>query len=275
MAKTTATCIICGNIHPTANLIKVANPKTHYSYICPTCAQNTEGYNSNEANQTNTTGKKEKNFSITIGTELETSANMNQDRLKVLESYGWVATDDCSISGPEYKSPVFHNLNGVAKLLYSVLESPETGAGLPDAECGTHVNVWSEHLNVNDFDHIRHYYRTIFRPLFDAICRDGSHNELFGRRMNGWCDEFSPMAHCALINMESCKRSHPRIEFRICKYVENRQFMNCLKFASECMKTIAVNFCFHYSETDVEHNHHKAQVTAKKLVKVYNKYRGL
>lgn len=275
MAKTKAKCIICGNIHPTHSMRKVLNPKTHYSFICESCMNSEDDYWSNEANAPVTTGVKAKRFPITTGFEFETSANMNQDRLRVLESYGFVATEDGSISGHEYKSPVFHNLNGIAKLMYSVCESPETGAGIPDEDCGTHVNVWCDTLDEDDFWNIRAYYRSIFRPLWLAVRNDSDHDKLFGRKMNDWCAYCDCDIHKSMVNMERNKVRHPRIEFRICKYTENAQFMNCLKFANECMKAIAVNFCAHYYGSNMETIQHKADLTGKKLVKIYNKYRGL
>lgn len=279
--KKTAKCIVCGNVHGVEEMKKVVNPKTHYSYMCSHCFYQVGGYSSNEANATNSTGTKEKTISITTGIELETSGDMDQRRLKVLESYNWKATEDCSISGYEYKSPVFNNLNGLAKLLYSVLDSPETGAGIPDRRCGTHVNVWSNELDSNDWQRIQNRYSLIFKDLYNEVVNDRNHDKLFGRKMNGWCDGFGTFHEC-MINMESCKKSHPRIEFRICKYHDNVQFMNCLKFCNECMKTILVNYSRNY-KTDAEvgaakataHNDHKAEITAKKLVKVYKKYRGL
>ena len=291
MCKTTARCQVCGRELATSEMKKVDNPKTHYGYICQHCLNSEDYYSSNEANATKTTGTKEKTLSITTGFEFETSDNMDSKRLKMLEHYGFKATSDGSISGSEYKSPIFNNLNGIAKLMYSMVDSPETGAGFPNLqECGCHVNVWSNELNGKDWQRIQHYYNIIFKPLYDTVANDENAYKLFGRgiKNNRYAYYFKGFGlhHETMINMqtEKLESGHPRIELRICAYANNKQFMNCLRFSNDFMKTILVNFSKNYmtdatarqlgktSEFATAHNRHKAEITAQKLVKVYNKY---
>lgn len=290
MCKTTAKCQVCGRELVTSEMQKVKNPKSHYGYICSHCLRSEDYYSSNEANSTKTTGTKEKTVSITTGFEFETSDNMDANRLKMLEHYGFKATSDGSISGSEYKSPIFNNLNGIAKLMYSMVDSEETGAGFPNLnECGCHVNVWSSDLNEKDWQRIQNYYNIIFKPLYDAVANDANAYKLFGRGIkNSRYDTYYyrgfGLHHETMVNMQSNKITHPRIELRICAYANNKQFMNCLRFANDFMKTILVNFSRNYmtdsqaqamgktSEFATAHNRHKAEITAQKLVKVYNKY---
>lgn len=293
MCKTIVKCAVCGQMFSKDECVKVNSPKTHYEYICEEHHEWIMNY-STEVNSGNLYEHMmklkgvldEKGFkksvakviSITTGFEFEVGFGVNEELARILMTYGYTRTEDCTVVA-EYKSPIYRNLNGIAKLLYSVVEN---GMGSIGREAGTHVNVWSEDLNSEDFDHIRQYYNTLFLELYETVKRDRNHNELFGRLMDdsdglggSWADGFSNSAHACFINTEWCKREHPRIEFRLCRYDNNKQFMNCLKFCNECMKTILINFCKHYKEYDHANNNHKAKVTSKKLVKVYRKYRGL
>lgn len=297
--KTTATCSQCGHEFKTIDMIKVKNPKTHYSFMCHDCHRQKYGYYDEVGENLfserlvlkkvlEVKGFKKsvsKKVSITTGFELEVGYGVDVEPFRVLMDYGYMPTSDSTVQ-IEYKSPIYRNLNGIAKLLYSVIEN---GAGSIGNGAGTHVNVWSEDLNKKDFQRIRKYYWSLFKPLYDTVCNDRNNHELFGRNINecGWADGFGNNEHSAFINTEACKADHPRIEFRLCKYENNEQFMNCLKFANECMKTIMINFSNNFMtdneaiamgktpEYATKHNLHKAEITANKLVKVYKKYRGL
>lgn len=290
--KLTAKCNVCGHEFPVSEMFKVEDRITHYSYQCPDCHERMGDYSSEVQDDYFTRmminkgtlieggfkSDKSKNISITTGIEWEVGYGVDETKHRILMKYGWMRSDDGTVQA-EYKSPIYKNLNGIAKLLYSVVEN---GSGSIGRGSGTHVNVWSEELDSNDWLRIQKRYKTIFRPLYEAIMNDENHDELFGRMANDWCDGFG-LYHECLINMQDNKYSHPRIEFRICKYHDNKQFMNCLKFCNECMKTILVNFSRNYM-TDIQagssvkatkNNDHKAEITAQKLVKVYKKYRGL
>lgn len=292
--KTTAKCLICGNTHSTANMHKVENRITHYSYMCPTCYEFMLSYFNSEIGDDNpyvrkmvrkgilTEDGKKIGYAVksgeTIGFEFEVGHGVDETKARILQKSGFTRTEDGTVQA-EYKSPILTTLNGIPKLLYSVVEN---GMGSIGNGAGTHVNVWNSSLTSRDFVRIRNRYEMIFRPLFEAVRNDSHHEELFGRKMNRWCNECNANEHCSMVNMEAHKESSPRIEFRICMYHDNKQFMNCLKFCKDCMKTIRVNFCENYwtdseygTTKATEHNNHKAEITAQKLVHLYKKYRGL
>ena len=281
--KTTAKCQICGCEMRTAYMVKIIDRRTHYSYQCQECNARMLGYGYEAGdddyynNLMNAKGilvdgvyKSNVNKSglITTGFELEVGQGVDEEHFKILQNYGYARTSDCTVKA-EYKSPVYRNLNGIAKLLYSVVEN---GAGSVGNGAGTHINVWAEDLGVYDFDIIREYYESIFKPLYSAIMMDGEHDVLFGRKANTWCNGFSASAHETLINVQENKRSCPRIELRICKYNNNKQFMNCLKFSNEMMKAIKLHFVEKFDA--LGDNTKIAQKTASKLVRIYCKYRG-
>ena len=301
MCKTMVRCAVCGEMFSKEECRKVKSPKTHYEYVCEEHHELMYGYFNSEVGSGNEyelmmklkgimeeNGFKKsvaKKISITTGFEFEVGRGVNEELARILMTYGYMRTHDGTVQA-EYKSPIYRNLNGIAKLLYSVVEN---GMGSIGRGAGTHVNVWSEELDSKDWKRIQRRYNTIFRPLYEAIRNDSNHAELFGRHMSdtdGYADGFG-LHHCTVINMEDGKEDSPRIEFRLCKYDNNTQFMNCLKFCNECMKTILVNYSRNFitdteatrkgmtTEEATKHNEHKARITANKLVKVYNKYRGL
>ena len=290
--KTTAKCNICGNEFKTIDLIQVKDPITHYSYQCRRCHNIMLDYTAEVSSnsfqrlmenkgvlvENGYKTDKAKNIPVSTGIEWEVGEGVDESKHRILLKYGWARSHDCTVQA-EYKSPIYRNLNGIAKLLYSVVENGSESIG---EGAGTHVNVWCEELNSKDWKRIQNRYNTIFRPLYDEIMNDNNHELLFGRKANRWCRGFG-LYHECLINMQDDKEAHPRIEFRICKYDNNAQFMNCLKFCNEVMKTITVNYSRNYmtdreagnAEAATKHNNHKAEITAQKLVKVYRKYRGL
>ena len=283
--KKTARCQVCGSELHVDDMVKVTDPKTHYSYQCHECHSRMMGYFT-EVNENNfyqncmlakgaiVDGGFKTNVSkrglITTGFELEVGYGVDESKFRKLQNDGFTRTSDCTVQA-EYKSPIYRNLNGIAKLLYSVIDND---AGSVGEGAGTHVNVWSEALSSDDFDIIRMYYAYLFKPLYKAIMKDSNHDELFGRKANDWCNEFGCEVHESLINMQSEKRSHPRIELRICRYNTNKQFMNCLKFSNEFMQAIITHFVNKVCLTDNHINRKNARKCAKKLVMIYGKYRG-
>ena len=293
MCKTMVRCSVCGEMFAKDECVKVISPKTHYEYICEEHHEMMLGYGSEVGSENlyemmmKLKGVMEENgfkksvakvVSITTGFEFEVGYGVDEELARILMTYGYVRTSDCTVQA-EYKSPIYRNLNGIAKLLYSVVEN---GMGSIGTSAGTHVNVWSENLNTLDYDRIRYFYDELFYELYEFVNEDDEHSTLFGRDIDDtdddgrkWAKGFGNDVHASFINTERCKRNHPRVEFRLCKYDNNKQFMTCLKFCNECMKTIMINFCNNYKENDMTHNLHKARVTSKKLVRVYKKYRGL
>ena len=71
------------------------------------------------------------------------------------------------------------------------------------------------------------------------------------------------------------------IEFRACKFVNDKQYMNAVHFCDDVIKAVVVNFVEHFNDTPKDarrypnqtaYRKHKAQTTANKLVKLFEKY---
>ena len=110
----------------------------------------------------------------------------------------------------------------------------------------------------------------------------------FGRLPNSWAEPVTMqdpsgnydggyMKHSAMFNLQ---HDHT-IEFRQAKFVNAAQYMAVAKFAKDCANAIIENFIKHFNDTEWDRNRypkrtdyrkHKADVTAKKLVKLYEKY---
>lgn len=279
MTRKKAECTVCGRTFDVSEMVKMEDKKTHYSYQCQSCHERVDGYHFEDFKQVGKTKK----IPVTIGCEHEFSGlTFSQlEAVKILKNYGYNETLDSTVQR-EYKSPIIRNLNNVPKLLRTVYEGNDIRN---DSAAATHVNVWCDGLSTREYRRIRNYYDILFKEFYEAVrASRADAKALFGRSMNGWCRGFSNSEHSCLVNTEACKEDKPRLELRICKYQKNEQFMNCLHFATDFMKTIIVNFLNHYmtdkeaiemgktAEFATKNNTHKAKVTAGKLARLYAKY---
>jgi hypothetical protein len=110
----------------------------------------------------------------------------------------------------------------------------------------------------------------------------------FGRAPNHWAQavtfqdpsgdyEGYRMKHETMFNLQ---HDHT-IEFRQAKFVNAEQYMKVAKFAKDVTNAIIENFIKHFMDTEWDtrryptrtaYRKHKADVTAQKLVKLYEKY---
>ena len=240
-------------------------PKAGYAYMCRDCFTEMLSYGAESVEKIG----KPKRCPVTTGVELEIPHgydNQQYDALRVLRDSGWIPSHDCTVS-IEYKSPIFYNLNHFPKQLRSVME--ENGIELnPHGEAGTHINVWCDWLDSDDFMRIRDWYNVLFSDMYEFFKENRSKcRKLFGREMNIWCRMFDVNEHACFINMEECKRNAPRIEFRCALYANNGQYMRCLHFANDVMEVIAKDFILgkHSNATN-------AQLASAKIMKLVEKY---
>ncbi len=224
---------------------------------------------------------KQKNNAFTIGVEFETSFSTEKARIEFTAS-GYLPTHDCTVNC-EYKSPIMHGLNSLAKHTVTFERLINDNQLKVNQSCGTHLHVGNiDHLNAQTLDYIKRFYHTLFLPLSNAMDSNPlATSLLFGRPLNDWArpinERTSPINHTNFINMEHSKT----IEFRCCKFENAKQYMNCAKFCVACVTAIINNFVLHFNDepkdkrrypTITAYRKHKAQTTAKKLVKLFNEY---
>lgn len=225
---------------------------------------------------------------FTFSGEFEMSNATMKTRGELLD-FGFIATSDCTVS-VEFKSPIYEGLNAISKQCVSIETLMQAGQLRIGSECGTHFHVGhADYINPTTMRYLRRFNNSLFVPLSEAIMADPAKSaRFFGREPNRWAEpvtihdpsgdyDGSRMKHSAMFNLQH----DYTIEFRQAKFVSAEQYMAVAKFARDCTNAIIENFIKHFMDTDwdksrypkrTDYRKHKADVTAKKLVKLYEKY---
>lgn len=264
--------------------VPIAKRGNRFGYMCDFHARRLEGYTvENDFRM----GER-KGHGFTFSAELEVSMATTKARGELVD-FGFKPTADCTVSA-EFKSPIFEGLNAISKQCVSIEKLIASGDIRIGQECGTHFHVGhAEHINPVTMRYLRRFNGSLFVPLSNAIMSDPVKAErFFGRRSNNWAEPvtmYDPsgdfegwqMKHEAMFNLQH----DYTIEFRQAKFVNASQYMNVAKFARDVANAIIENFVKHFNDSDfdtrryasrTEYRKHKAQVTANKLVKLYEKY---
>lgn len=272
----------CGNNGVVA--ISIAKRGGRPGYLCLECARRERGYSHENAIRYGLV----KAHGFTFSNEFETSSSTEKARGELLD-FGYIPTMDVTVD-VEYKSPIYEGLNAISKQCISLEKLVASGEIRLGSECGTHFHVGHvEHINPTTMRYLRRFNGSLFVPLSNAIMQDQAKAErFFGRRSNGWAEPvtFSDpsgnysgnmMKHSAMFNLQH----DYTIEFRQPKFVSAEQYMQVVKFARDCTNAIINNFIKHFNDepkdtrrypTKTAYRKHKAQVTAEKLVELYEKY---
>ena len=264
--------------------IPIAKRGERFGYLCDFHASQEEGYSVENGYRM---GVAKKN-GFTFSCELETS-NSNEKARGELADFGFKPTYDCTVD-VEYKSPIFEGLNALSKQCVSIEKLLANSDMRIGSECGTHFHVGhAEHINPVTMRYLRRFNGSLFVPLSEAIMADPEKAEhFFGRRSNGWAEPVTfqdpsgdyygeRMKHSAMFNLQH----DYTVEFRQAKFINAAQYMAVAKFARDVVNALIENFIKHFNDTEWDTNRyptrkayrkHKADVTAKKLVKLYEKY---
>lgn len=264
--------------------VPIAKRGNRYGYMCQFHADRLEGYAVENGFRM---GNRKKN-GFTVSMELEVSNATTKARGELVD-FGFLPTADCTVTA-EFKSPIFEGLNALSKQCVSIdklISEHEMRIG---SECGTHFHVGhAEHINGETMRYLRRFNGSLFVPLSEAIMADPAKAErFFGRRSNNWAEPVTmqdpsgnypgcSMKHSAMFNLQH----DYTVEFRQAKFINAEQYMAVAKFARDCVNAIIENFIKHFMDTEWDRNRyetrtayrkHKAQVTANKMVKLYEKY---
>lgn len=268
------TCCACHTEHtttPTADgwsLTPLANRGNRAAYTCPSCATACASYtaDNNAADRGTSTAS-----GLTFGFEFECNAPSPTFRAQ-MQHYGFLPSEDCTVD-LEFKSPVYRSLNPVKGFLRTIESLIEDGHAAVGSNCGTHLHVGHELINADNRRALASFYGRLFAPLSDAMENDPlGCRLLFGRELNGWADAIDPSEPYRHANFINIEHAHT-IEYRICKFMSATQYLRAAKCCKEFTACIVTNYLTHY-ENGVRGAKlaHKADVTAKKLVKIYKKY---
>lgn len=264
--------------------VPIAKRGNRYGYMCDFHARRLEGYSVENGYRS---GCRKKN-GFTFSAELEVSYADTKARGELVD-FGFKATSDCTVSA-EYKSPIYEGLNALSKQCVSIEKLMSEDSMSIGSECGTHFHVGHvDYINGETMRYLRRFNGSLFVPLSEAIMADVEKSErLFGRQPNRWSEPVTmqdasgnfdgwQMKHSAMFNLQH----DYTVEFRQAKFVNAEQYMALAKFAKDCVNAIIENFIKHFNDTDfdrsryetrTQYRKHKADVTANKLVKLYEKY---
>lgn len=268
-------CAGCNNLGTVK--VELARRGNRNAYMCEYHARREESYSTENNNRKGTVKKN----GFTFSQELETSRSTEKARVELLAS-GYLPTSDCTVD-VEYKSSITHGLNSLSKHCVTIEKLMQAGELEIDSTCGTHLHVGhSEYINSVTMDYVRRFYHSLFIPLCEAMQAEPEKTEtLFGRGLTGWAqpiNEYTPaQEHKNFINTQHTYT----LEFRACKFKNANQYMHVTMFCKDITATVINNFIKHFNDTDIDstryanmrqYRKHKADVTAKKLVKLFEKY---
>lgn len=259
--------------------VPIATRGNRNGWMCDFHARQLEGYT--DENGFRKGNRKENGFTFSI--ELETSNSTMKARGELL-NFGFIPTSDCTVS-VEYKSPIYEGLNAISKQLVSIEKLNTENQLAIDSTCGTHFHVGhAEHINPQTMDYIRRFYHSIFVPLSDYMVAHPTETTAFWGRpfTNGsWATPITANTH-ATEHRNFINTEHPyTLEFRLAKFQNAQQYMQVVKFCRDTVNAVIENFIKHFNDSDIdstryanitEYRKHKAQVTANKIVKLYQKY---
>lgn len=267
-------CPNCNNIgiHP----IPVFKRDNRNAFLCDYHYRNNEGYYT----KNNTKQGVKKQHGFTYGVEFETSRSTPKARIEFTD-IGYLPTHDSTVNC-EYKSPIMNGLNQLAKHTVTFERLVNSNDLEVNDSCGTHLHIGGDALSAEALSYIKRFYHSLFLPLSDALnANPEATKRLFGRALNYWASPIregcNVTEHTNFINMQHDKT----IEFRVCKFVNAKQYMHAVHFCDDTVKTVITNFVEHFNDTPKDarryptmtaYRKHKAQTTAKKLIKLFEKY---
>ena len=255
------------------------------AYMCRHCAEHNEWYHTSNDKNRGT----EKVNKVFDGHEIEVSYNDAYAR-NILFEYGLIPTNDSSLSGRrtcEFVSGIQSGLNIASKMADTIDRLIREGHLEINNSCGTHFHISIDSMkdkngNQTYMGYIGRFYHSLFVPLCEAMEADRQKaTKVFGRYFTSYAHTIdrntSINDRYNFINV----RNDSNIEFRLNKFVSAEQYKNLMKMEVEMTKCIVKNFCEHFNDTPTDsrrypnktsYRKHKAQVTANKLVNLYEKY---
>lgn len=308
MARNNAKCSRCGGTFPVFGMFGTTSAKRggQPEYMCADCATHNDYYHTTNHHVVGT----DKINMVFVGIENETSYTDDYARNAMFE-YFFIPTHDCSIESDgrgnrygrdgntcEYVSGLMKGLNRASKFALTCDRLIADGHMSINDSCGTHFHVSIDSMKDENGEktymgYIRRFYHSIFVPLAKAMKENPEKTEkLFGRFFTDHYDEYGVFVpgYARFIDRnadENCRYNfinvvnNNNIEFRLNRFVNGKQYQALMKMEVEMVKCIVTNFCEHFNDADFDtrrypnrtaYRKHKADVTANKLVKLYEKY---
>ena len=277
----TCTCLQCGTTIAPGNgySAPLASNGGRAQYICRACRNGWNDISYGQHAHAEATGKQAK-AGLTYSVELE-MREVDALTRGELAAVGFIATKDCTTE-VEYKMPPRGNLNNGKT--WSTVEGllREGHAAITDKE-GTHIHIGHGNVErpqsdgnptpdmVNWFtmECLRQDAYTVLEPLMLALNTDKLATvRVFGRWFNSQfaANYVSASDRYSAINITNTNT----IEWRLPRFRTSAQYRNCLKVCATLTKTIITNYMSYTGESQAKREH-KAEITAVKLVKQWEK----
>ena len=269
--SSTFKCACCEHVKPMIDVsglsAKIAGRGKRF--ICKECAT-TKAYST--ANTVDV--HKQAKHGFRFGCELECVPYSEEDKLAMCSSdYNLIPTRDSSLpfGGVEFKTGIIKNVSGMK----SMLRSFENHADFTDERCGQHINFSDMYMTYDEYDAIRMFAGELFNDLCDYMQKNLDEVEkVCGRKPTVYCElKYNYFGHGTWLNLTHCGNEEDpekcRIEWRLAKVASPNQYVWLIFMCREMLECIKNNFIA-YLGTDKEE--HKTKLTAKKLVKIFQKY---
>lgn len=283
----TAKCTCCNTVQFVDQMVKTSMPNRGgaNAYMCQRCATQNQFYHAN--NNKNRGTNKANN--VMIGHEYEVSYNDDYAR-NIMFEYGLIPTHDCSLIGRrtcEFVTGIQSGLNIASKMVVTIENLINENHLEINDSCGTHFHVSINAMkNENGeqvyMNYIKRFYHSLFIPLCETMqANPEATKNLFGRDFSDWARPVNQYTNAEIRYNFINVTNNSNIEFRLNKFQSAKQMQNLMKMEVEMVQTIVTNFCEHFNDEKIdsrryanitEYRKHKANITAKKLVKIYEKY---
>lgn len=273
-----AACMQCGTV--LAPGMGIATPVrsdgNKARYICPACNAHYNDANYS-AHATAAARGKQAGHGITYAVELELHAVDAVTRAE-LAKVGFIATADCT-TDVEFKSAPRGSFNN-HKTWNTLEQLLMDGHAAITPDEGTHVHMGAGAvvggevvpgmINRHVMSYIVLNYGRIFGPLLDEMAANPVATvRLFGRWFNGYCSYNNANGAGKYYAINTCHDN--TIEYRLCKFRSAAQFKHLLKFLKAVTECVVTNYAAYVDEVDAATLAHKADITGRKLVRLYTK----
>lgn len=235
-------CIKCGKEFLTYKMIGINNKEN----ICARCG-------SLKDYRTKNTVTKGKITQMSFSFEFETSSN--SEELYELAKYDFEGCFDGSISGKEWKSPIFYN----RKSFHAICRKLDKFKQYVGNDCGTHLHVGTKYKGK-----IREYEYEIFEPILNEMRENKKITKKFwGRYFGHYCQS---QICTDRYNSFNTRSSVDTLEFRLLKYINAEQYIRAADFCIDMTRFI--NYYASKDNFDIYYARKVGEIILKKYKEV-------
>lgn len=182
--------------------------------------------------------------------------------------YGLIPTEDGSLplGGIEYKTPTINGLRGVRRMFNDVYGMVKFSS----AKCGQHINIGdNKYIDSTAMKRIRYFKDYLFDNLTDYMTEhEDDVKRVCGRNFTYYADNNHRYVHGSWLNLSN----NNRLEFRISKFKNPRQYFELVNMWTEMLDAIIKGFVIPYEDGNVHKNSINAEKTCNHLIRIFKRY---